>query len=593
MLACLVHPGCRPWTGPSVNTGGNFKARTEKLYYSSENATSRTFSRLRSRNQTLVTTDDPFYESDFHPLLFPDCQKKAVPASLPTMTTRSSSKQLQAALLAIQQVHGIMDLYELNPATMTLDIVVTALDGLIQKLFRDQSHLQLGSSVLEQLVSLAERSGELRIPLGSIMSLKIILTMQKQVLESQPGNSRVQYVEKAARLLLQYCQGSGTRRRSFLWPNEDLRSIFRFARDHSVGMTAKLWELLECVLQNHPDEMHTKVFQSVCFEVLAASEAGWSKRQYTLLLDLERRYQATNNTAFLVGDHELRLALSNAAKSGDAQQATWLFRKIYPRIVTVDRKKQLWCALMEAYAHSNETGSVEYMEQLVTSQEEAQHRDVYNIVLKARAKQGTPGSGLRAEEFLIQQERMSFEGRTKKRASFQPDMEIVFHVASAYLHESPCTYQNVADAESVVRGLLSTYNVSLYSSSHTRGEKQWPIFQCLLNAYTCLAAVDRRAVAASVDLCRFFLMLYQDGKICERPGAQHLRSVLVSLNHQPTQHNAEASVQLVRLFDNLERSSVTSENIELLLDTLAKHRDHGYTDDVEDELIKDSFRKNQ
>ena len=253
---------------------------------------------------------------------------------------------------------------------------------------------------------------------------------------------------------------------------------------------------------------------------------------------------------------------------------------------------------MRAYARSNETGSVGYMERLVVTQPEACHRDIYNIVLQARANQKMPGSGLRAEEFLNQLERMSTNERnnrtSKQQASFQPNMETVFHVASAYLDEEPSTYQNVADADRMVRRLCSKYHVVDQDSSTVDMmsvvDTPWPIFHCVLSAYTQMAAVESRAIAAADNLCRFFLSEYRNKRVCERPGSHHLRSVLEALNQNPTRQRAEASIELVRLFERLDRSTVTSENRDLLSDTLAKCRENG-PDDLAIGLTRDSLTK--
>ncbi|CAB9527504.1 expressed unknown protein [Seminavis robusta] len=597
-MALLLNQGCLPWTGPNRGTSTRKKSSAQTKLHYSENVTTDIISNGRvPRNQSGVDAfsilDD---ESDFDSILFAaGDERQATVSSLPTVarqpTKNSSTRSLQDSVhQAIDQVHGIMDLYELAPQSVASEIVMAAVDGVIHKISKDNAHLHGDGCIIEKLEALVWRSSTLQVPLGSIMSLKMLLTMQLQAHEwfsrRQSADSNQQYIDRAAKILLQYCQGSSSMPQgSFLWPNEDIRSLFRFATTTTTGMTSCLWELFEYLHEHVPHQIQVQEIRRECFKVLAISGELWSKHQYKLLLDLEQQYLATNNTRHLVGDEELGLALSYAATAGDALLATWLFRKLYPR---EGRKQRLWGFLLEAYANSNEEGSIAYMEQLVRSEEETQHRDLYNIVLRARARRRSPGSGLLAEEFLMHIEHLMNDSEPTKKSSLQPNMETAYHIASAYLWEEPLTFRNVADADSSVRRLCSSYNLTRQSK-----QRSWPVFEELLDYYAELAQRgDHRAIPSAIDLCRFYLLQHRDERILESPSSRHLESILSVLNQMPLQRNAETSVEFFRLFEQLEQTDlvsvaiITTEAICTLLDTLARSDERAKYGDLAEELFE-------
>ena len=483
---------------------------------------------------------------------------------------------------AIEQVHAIMDLYSLTQ--ISSDMITTTLDGVIQTVFREKTHMtsrknKEDSSILDELEGLVWRLGELNIPLDSIMALKAMLSMQRHKYETETLESKRAYIDRAAKLLLYYCQGGRQEvdqriPRSFRWPREDTRGVLQFAKSNQVGMTPHLWDLFQHLRIHDPEEKFVREVTSDTLHILADSEETWIAQSHAILIGLEDRYRVTNNTLYLARDDELELALSTASTLGHAQQATWLFRRLYNKHRSPSDRKQLWCRLMTAYAQSHSEGSLSYMERLVRSQEEMHHRDIFNIVLKRISKERTPGTGLRAENFF--NEMLLLSSKPNKAASLHPNMESLSYCTTAYLDEKPRVLENVVNADALVRRFFSTYNVTKY---HHDGDSipNGRVFERLLEAYASCAPKDPKAIQAAEDLFRFFLLQHRDGNTTERPCAKHLDYMLQLLSQQPNKRNAETSLEFFRILEKLAKAdgldttnTCTNNNLNMLMESLSK-----------------------
>lgn len=589
MVLALWQRGCHPWTN-LVGTSSRIQ-KTTRLYYS-ENITSGIFA-SSPKNRTFSMENYSFTQ---HQL---DGKEKRKPLVRPSSATTvfspppsqavSATAEKESVQHAMDQVHAILDLYELTPS-MSSDIVTSTLDGLIGKVFQDRTHTVGEGQVLVDLEALVWRCGELQIPLGTIMSLKMLTTMQKQAYETdQTEDSSLHFVERASKLLLMYCQGvlEESKPGSFRWPNEDIRGIFRVALSNKAAMTPSLWNLYRHIQNHHPDEDTAQEVQTTTLHVLSASGPIWLERQFQILVDLEETYRTTNKTIYNVDTDTLNVALQSASRHGDPQQATWLFRRLYTehQPPADSQKKELWYLLMQAYSHSNQTGSIPYMERLIDSQPETQHTDLYNLVLKARVQQRTPGSGLYAEDFLRKMEELA--RRLDQPASVYPNMETAYLAVSAYLEEEPPLFQKIVEADALLRRLCAMYDLN---DDHHKGPVS--VFEKVLNAYATLPSQpkERKVVDAAESLLQFFLLQHRDGKIQEVPSVNHLGYILTVLNRTPNKYTAERSVEFFRLFEKLG-SNTTLSILETLLDTLAKSGQTGHSNFAHELLQRASLMK--
>lgn len=571
VAAFLWQRGCLPWTGrPSI--GRNTKKGTRLCY--SENITSGNFA-SRPRNRTFSFDDFTFAQQDAS-----NIESKPPQWTRPLKMSRppfpSSSTKEESIQHAMAQVAAILDLYELTPS-ISSDIATSTLDGLIGKAFQDRAHTLGNGQVLEDLESLVWRCGRLQIPLGTIMSLKMLLTMQRQYYESIPDktdDNKIHFVERSSKLLLVYCQDS-SRPGSFRWPNEDIRGVFRNAVSNHLEMTPNLWDLYRLIQNHHPEEDTAKDCQTQTLQVLAASGSVWNDRQFQILLDLQDQYETTNNTVYQVDSETLSLALQSSSRRGDVVQSTWLFRQLYKPQLTLLQKKQLWYLLIQAYAESNEPGSIPYMELLIETQSEAQHTDIYNLVLKALARQRTPGSGMHAEDFLRKME--ALVGSVHKTDTMHPTMETAFHVVAAYLDEVPQLFQNVADTDALFRRLCSMYDLNKGDPNQLAS---LPVFEKILKAYATLSPQPKesRVTKAAESFFQFFLVQHRDGGIQEAPTASHLMYILKALNRNPNTDTAERSLEFFRLFEKLgfTKAETSFDVIDPLVDTLEKSGQEEY-----------------
>ena len=637
VVLALLPNSCRSWTGstPGGRITTTHKGRnrllgidssmTTSLYYTT-NVTSGAFlatttssssrERMRNSNETIVFDEFGMAKAgnDLEDLLLmsttPSSASNIGSASMRSSSMRRPPRQQQqqsprgspqrhqpraqeeSVYHAIEQVHAIMDIYTVSNNAISSDMITSTLDGVIQTVFREKTHITVrgnfannNNTILHELEGLVWRLGELNIPLDSIMALKAMLSMQRHKYGAESLESKRAYIDRAAKLLLFYCQGGNSnsqqqqqqqlldhddlldhRRQedwvsssptslSFLWPREDVREVLDFAKSNKAGMTPHLWDLFQHLSAHDPLETFVRDVTSDTLYILNHSGKEWSDQSERILMNLEDRYRATNNTLFSARSDELDLSLSTAATLGRAQHATWLFRKLYNgEQMSPAARKKLWYRLLTAYSQSHSVGSVTYMERLVLSQKETQHAEIFNLVLQAISNEETPGSGLRAEKFLNQTLALSCE------ATPYHSMESLRFCVQAYLSEEPRVLENVVNADALVRRFVSSTNKNgtgsaLYHQGSKTGDTERGAFERLLEAYVSLAPTQPKAIIKHAEsLVRFFLLHHRNGKISEVPSASHLDYILIILKQIPNKRNNETRKELESIFEKIART---------------------------------------
>jgi len=134
-------------------------------------------------------------------------------------------------------------------------------------------------------------------------------------------------------------------------------------------------------------------------------------------------------------------------------------------------------------------------------------------------------------------------------SSIEPNFESLYYVALTYLKEEPTSFQNILDADMMVRRVLAGHNMTRSGGSSSNNNSPWPIMERILQAY---ASVDHdKAMQAAVDFFRFFLVHHSKGQITERPTAKHLSYLFAMLERKPSKKSTKTKVELGKLVDGL------------------------------------------
>lgn len=530
------------------------------------------------------------------------------PPSSITSPGNVQQKREESVYYAIEQVHAIMDIYTLTKS-VSPDIITTTLDGVIQKVFREKTHVTETTTttttsnttggadhddnrILYELEGLVGRLGELNIPLDSIMSLKAMLSMQRTKYESQSPGSKWAYVDRAAKLLLLYyqggaCQGSDSNKSTFQGPREDTREVLRFAKSNQVGMTPHLWDLFEHLRNTDPEDIFVKEITNDIVRILSSSDQTWKEQCLSLHGKADKKAvcetsSSSINTTMLQCAEEEHLehaaAFSKAAALGRAQEATRLFRSLYKEATSPDQQKELWCQLLMAYANSNHNGSVAYMERLLLTQNETRYIETFNICFQSMSKLKTPGKGLRAEMLLNQMLRLdqTVNNNNSPAAGLTPDMESLNYCVTAFLDEKPRVLYDVVNADNLARWLCLTYNATKYDLDSSKDNKDLGVFEKLLKAYAFHAFLQQdvsAVIKAAEQLFRFFLLQHRAGRVTEHPSYQHLVYMLQILNQKPHKSHV-TSLEFFRLFEAFgiaeSQAAARNEALAIVVDTLTQ-----------------------
>ena len=518
-----------------------------------------------------------------------------------TKTTTGDWRSFSAEERAIQQVSAIMDLYNMTDAGVSDLIVSKALEGLINRLCRDQ---RINGQLLEQVEELVWRLDDLHVlPTPSCVE-SLWMMQQQHCQQHQQDEKPSKQIGRSVRFLMNWILWANDYQTSNIPkpPIEYVQRIFAMARETNVTMSFRMWDLYRYLHATEPESL-PRNFYTLILDILSYSPAPMKCRQFYVLQDLQRRYQATGDDIWAPSVNELESCLMAAARNGQAMEATWAFRALRTR----QSKTQLHVYLklwFQGISKSPEPGAARYMEQfLLSSQEDLNrstdsdssdlyqlmsHRYYYNMVLQKWATTRTPGSGMRAQALF---DAMVKSYRKSENENLRPNEESVHHVVMAYLREVDSSLQHLLDAHRFLRQALQQLG-SLRDPSSSR---QWRTFDNLLEAYSKFHD-ESMAIAAADRLFQLFLVHHRDGDVTEEPDPFHLSHVLKLWNKAPSPEGAEKSLEFFRLMDSLyDQGKIASRpdafNIRQLLGTLAQSEIPGqgeYAELLLDRVLEDA-----
>lgn len=273
---------------------------------------------------------------------------------------------------------------------------------------------------------------------------------------------------------------------------------------------------------------------------------------------------------------ELESALANAASAGLAQEVAWIIRQLQALEQDDDddhntNAKKYQRFFVESLLHSKDAGSLQYMEQYVLSQPNAD-LDSFKCLLQKLSQARIPGAGMRAEAVF------------RRMAVVEPDWECVSHVVTAYLNEYSVSLSHVMDADIFVRDCVASHR---YSSSNTtipvvELTKDLALFDRLLEAYAQFASRSDpfKAEKHADELFRYMMVQHREGRIPEEPEPAHLQHLLTIWNRFPATHKDKKCLEYWQLLNHLHRRQVLSkkptiQQARLLLSTLARTNEKG------------------
>ena len=489
--------------------------------------------------------------------------------------TNDLNKEVSGERRAIQQVAAIMDLYNMtNPGVSEL-IVSKALEGLVQRVYRDET---VDEALLTEIEDLFWRLDDMPAVLPTYLSVETLWMMQQRYCQQSKFCGK--HIGRSVHLLMNWSMWANQQTPSSIPkpPDEFIYDTFSLAKESNVSMSFRMWDLYRYLHVNVAETI-SRDFYSLVLYVLAKSPGSWKARQCYVLQDLERRYQSSGDVSMTPSNAELETALGESSRYGRASDATWIFRMLRARQSKSQTQAhlKLW---FQALRRSSEAGSAVYLEQLLVSSFEAdettddynlyllmRHRIYYNMALQKWSTMKTPGAGMRAQALF---HRMVTKYKTSGDENLRPNEESVHHVVMAFVREENASLQNLLDAHRFLRQSLQTLG-SLRDRTTTR---HWRTFDNLLASYTKYPD-DRRAVEAADQLFRFFLLQHRDGVVSEEPDPFHLSHTLKAWYKSPKKEGAIKSLEFFRLLDSLYRQGTIqlqpdAYNIRQLLGTVAQ-----------------------
>jgi hypothetical protein len=476
---------------------------------------------------------------------------------------------------AIQQVAAIMDLYNMtNPGVSEL-IVSKALEGLVQRVYHDQT---VDGALLTEIEDLFWRLDDMPAVLPTYLSVETLWMMQQRYYQQSQLSGK--HIGRSVHLLMHWSMWANHQTPLSIPkpPDEFIYSTFSLAKESNVSMSFRMWDLYRYLHVNVPEAL-SRDFYCLLLDVLSTSPGSWKARQCYVLQDLERRYQSSGNVSMSPSNAELETTLGATSRYGWAADATWVFRMLRARQSKSQTQAhlKLW---FQALRRSREVGSAVYLEQLLVSSFDAdqttddydlyllmRHRTYYNMALQKWSTMKTPGAGMRAQALF---HRMVTKYQSSGDENLRPNEESVHHVVMAFVREENASLQHLIDAQRFLRQSLQSLG-SLRDRTTTR---HWRTFDNLLESYTKYPD-DRTAVEAADRLFRFFLLQHRDGQVSEEPDPFHLSLILKAWHKSPNTEGAIKSLEFFRLLDSLYHQGTIqlqpdAYNINQLLGTVAQ-----------------------
>ena len=489
----------------------------------------------------------------------------------------SPKKEGESWRRAIQHANAILDLYNDTQRGLSEDLVMSTLENVV-KHSTDEPHEMTGA-LLEDVECLVWRLRDFDL-IPSLRVLEALWEMQLFHRNNQAEKASKQ-VGRQVNLLAHWREWSSIQRsgyRSALQPPQEsyLVDLLRYAADENVSMSFTLWELYESVSQD-PKTPCGRIVYSYVLRILAQSPSSWSVRQRRVCNDMITRSKLQD--PLRPSPDELRNALEAAAITGRAQDAAWLLRTLGMCPEHSDKlTEECRTLFLKALLHSDEPGSLMYMEELILSGKWENDTPLHwKMLLRKYAQSGKTGCGARAERAFRAMENRNRDTRT----DWTPDVQSLYITVHAYLNEPNRSLLHVLDATRLVKRCMTSYDLYCSESEHPIR-----IFDTLLAAFNDYARTDPKAVIAADELFRYFMVQHRDGRVRdEEPDRFILGHILRHWNRQfkkdLLQKGAHKSLEYFRLCRTLFDKNIISSppdlfNVRQLLGTLARSGEPGF-----------------
>lgn len=375
----------------------------------------------------------------------------------------------EAEQRAIDQIEGIMDLYKSTGIHMSDQMLSSAIEGILRRIYRDGS---CHGEILNQLESIIWRCHDLKV-VPTPKSLETLWMLQQRHCDHLLMSAD-EVVERSILLLSHWLLMS---RESNLPipPFEIIKSTFGLVRETNLTkISYQTWGLYEDFrYAGLPREFFT-----IMLDILSGSPTEWKVRQCTVLQDMERIHHMKNDSSYIPSIPEMESALWVASEYGSAPEATWLFRSLCDRQSDATELQLSYMkAWFESLCRNRELGSLTYLEKLIHPSNQIlgennnvmwsrlRHREYYNMVLQGWSRMKTAGSGMRAQRLF---EHMATHFRNTGDENMRPDAESVHHVVMAYIHEERASIQQLSDARLFMEQAVQNPSISHASEAPNR-----------------------------------------------------------------------------------------------------------------------------
>ena len=487
---------------------------------------------------------------------------------------------------AIQHTNAILDLYNETGRGLSEDLVVSTLENVVGHATEKPS--EMTAEFLEDVELLVWRLRDFDL-VPSMQVLESLWEMQKYH-GGKNAEKASKQVGRQVNLLVHWRewaelerkeskqQKRGRRRRLQPPPHSYFLDVLRYAAEEQVTMSFTLWELYQSMSADPIVPCERNVYSYV-LRILAQSPSNWNVRQRRVLNEMITQSRAKLREPLWPAPEEIRQALQATVPVGRAQDAAWLLRTLErcPEQKLHEFRQECRTLFLKAVLHSDEPGSLLYMEELLQSGNwENDSLEHWKILLQKIAQSAQVGCGARAKAALQRIEDRYLDcGST-----WMPDAETLYHIVQAYANEPGRSLSHVLEATEIVKRCATMYD--LYPCE---AQQSIRLFDTLLATFDDYARTEPKAVKTADDLFRFFVVQHRDGTCKEEPDRFHLGHILRHFNRQfkkqVLQKAAPKSLEYFRLFRTLFHKKIISSppdlfNVRQLLGTLARSGEPGF-----------------
>jgi hypothetical protein len=434
-------------------------------------------------------------------------------------------------------VHALFDLCTKSDnfaPPVSSDVVLTALNGLMQRVVRYAEASPLSDRQLRELESLVGRVDELGLS-PALQTVECLWLLQQHHWQAEGTVTR--HVERTVSLLQSWWNWAH-QDNTLLWghppPTPFLCGILRTVALNQTQMSTDIWNLYTTMASpSVPRQQLCRKVYSYVLEILAYSDQEWSSRQCQVLQAMTA--VGSQDPEMLPVESELARAMKASASAGLVADAAWLSRRL---VRQTDSTMATQPFFLEALLNCPEAGSLLYMERLVFAASETQHEDLiasqaYEMLLKKCSMAQTPGSGRRAERIF---HRMLKYFNATQTNGWRLDAMCVNDVVAAYLQEHSFSLAHVLKADRFVRRCVRDYGLHMTQNGTEANVGKYcqpdcRLFDRVLEAYGSLSADvgnnSTKILKRADELFRFFLIQHRKGRVtAEEPDGMHLLHIV-------------------------------------------------------------------